>query len=158
MANNEFTIELNTLKLDKIINELAEVDDIQMSAGYFNAKAHPVHTNTTYPQMAFLNNYGWGNVPRRPFMSDAGQDDLIKRTKMVAFALYQLCQGKNYEDDLEDVAKLMASNIKKRINSNSYAANAESYKAYKQARWGSSEPLVASGNMRDNVEHKVTKK
>jgi hypothetical protein len=91
-------------------------------------------------------------------MSDAGQDDLIKRTKMVAFALYQLCQGKNYEDDLEDVAKLMASNIKKRINSNSYAANAESYKAYKQARWGSSEPLVASGNMRDNVEHKVAKK
>ena len=158
MAKNEFEITLDSRKLDKIIKELAEVDDTQMSAGYFNDKAHPVHPNTTYPQIAFLNNYGWGNVPRRPFMSDAGQDDIKLRTKLMAFALRQLVEGKNYEDDFDAVAKLMADNIKKRIVSNNYALNADNYKAYKEARWGNSDPLIASGNMRDNVEHKVTKK
>jgi len=158
MAKNEFTITLDTKKLDKIIHELAEVDDTEISAGYFNSKMHPVHTDTTYPDIAYINNYGVGNIPRRPFMSDAGQDNINYITKVAAFSLRDLLNGKPYEDDLAQIGKIMADNIKNRIADNNYLPNAESYKQYKQSRWGSSEPLVASGNLRDNVEHKVTKK
>jgi hypothetical protein len=158
MSKNEFTVTLNSTKLDKIIRELGKVDKTNMSAGYFNDKPHPVHTDVSYPQIAFMNNYGWDKIPRRPFMSDAGQDDITLRTRLVVNALRKLLSGVAYEGNFEDVAKLMANNIKKRIVSNSYVPNAEAYKAYKEARWGNSEPLIASGNMRDNVEHKVTKK
>jgi hypothetical protein len=158
MKNNEFVIELDTRVLDRAIRELDKVDKTEMSAGYFNGRQHPVHTDSTYPDIAFINNYGWGNIPRRPFMSDAGQDDITLRTKLMAYALNELLRGKPYDDDLDKIAELMSQNIKNRIIGNSYVPNAESYKSYKQARWGSTDPLIASGNMRDNVEHKVTKK
>jgi hypothetical protein len=156
MAKSKIEVELDTKLLDRLIRDFEELDGTEVSAGYYNSKPHPIHLGSTFPDIAYVNNYGANGLARRPFMSDAGQDNINKITGMVADAIDDLLRFKPYKDNLEAIGLVMANNIKARITTNSYTPNAEAYLQYKQARWGSSDPLIASGQLRDNVEHKVT--
>jgi hypothetical protein len=68
-----------THSLDSIISALESLDGTEVSAGYYDRQQHPEH-DLTVPEIAAINNYGHEGIVRRPFMTDAGQDNLKKTT------------------------------------------------------------------------------
>ena len=145
-----------THSLDDIIKNLEKLDGTEISAGYYDSQEHPEH-DLTVPEIAAINNYGHLNVPRRPFMSDAGQDNIKKTTEYVGDAVVDALSNKPVDDDLERAANNLKQNIQARIRNNNYEENKEPYKSFKQEAYGHTMPLIATGYMRDNVKTRIIK-
>lgn len=145
-----------THDLDEIIKNLEELDNAEVSAGYYDSQEHPEH-DLTVPEIATINNYGFFNVPRRPFMSDAGQDNIKKTTEYIGEAIVDAIQNKPVDDDLQRAADNLKQNIQARILTNDYEENKEPYKSFKQEVYGHTKPLIATGYMKDNVNTRVKK-
>ena len=143
--------------IDEILKDLEELNGVEVSAGYYNNKPHPEHDDT-YPNIAFYNTFGALGLPRRPFMQDAGQMNIKKITKIVGEAVVDSLQNKSTKESLDKVAKQQKSDIKSAITNNNYLPNAEPYRTEKLELYGSSQPLIATGAMRDNIDTKISKK
>lgn len=161
-------IKLTTKKpdLDKIKKKLEQRLDakLQLEVGFFSTAKYA--TGQYVAQVAYWNEYGTTLSPPRPFFRNAIKDkskewlELYKDTQFQTRDMYKTLGivGTVIKDDIATSITDLTSPPNSEITINGGWIRHSNGKAFKVKGKGSSNPLINTGFMRNNVSYEITEK
>ncbi len=149
----EFDIKI-TAAGRKLKKELEKLQNIEVCAGFQHGKATE-DDGTDICDIAAWNEFGTSNIPSRPFIRDAVDNNGEQVAKMLQQEMAAVLNGESTTETLCKKAGLkMKDIIQESIKDGDFAPNAAST----IARKGSSHPLIDTGRMRQSVMYVVREK
>ena len=150
----EVTVKIDMKELTKFKRRLIQVAAPYVEVGFFDGKPHPADPDMSVAQIAAINEFGVEslNIPERPFMATT-----VRSTKVagpMAKKLRSFFQRTDTAQGLWTFVGLFVSReMSNVISAFSTPPNAPLTIALK----GFDDPLVETGYMRDNVEHRIVR-
>lgn len=157
MLQASVEVEEIDLGYDDLITRLSDMGGRFADAGYMDESVH-IASGKSLTDIAIWNNYGtlntdntWHIPPRRFMEASLTRRGIGSISKEVSRALDDIYNGKNAESAIETIAKAMAVNISVVIEMFNRPVNAESTIDQK----GFDNPLIETGELQNNVQHKI---
>lgn len=148
-------IRHDTKSLDRIVRQLESVIGKKAQVGFFDGKLHPGSTDgTTEATVAAINEFGVpeDNIPERPFMfTTVVNTKALKEMARGFRTLLERPASSALAQLFRKPARLMQKEMSATIRGFSSPANAP----FTVAKKGFDNPLVETGHMRDNVDHRI---
>lgn len=135
-----------TGSLDQALNKLLVRKDLHVKVGVLTNSKYP--DGTSVPTVAYKNEYGWGDIPPRPFFRDT-----IKNEKKNWGVLARECAKAGYgvEKILGLVGLAMQNDIQSAIMAWQIPPNAP----YTVAMKGFNKPLIHTSLLHDSIKFEL---
>ena len=135
-----------TGSLDQALNRLLVSDKLHVKVGILENSKYP--DGTSVPTVAYKNEYGWANIPPRPFFRDT-----IKQNKSAWSELAKrgIAAGYSMDKILGLVGTSMQNDIQMSITQWRTPPNS----AYTVAIKGFNKPLIHTSLLRDSIKYEI---
>lgn len=157
MLQASVEIEEIDIGYDDLITRLSDMGGRFADAGYMDETIH-VASGKSLTDIAIWNNYGtlnedntWHIPPRRFMEASLTRRGIGSISKEVSDALDNIYDGGDAESAIETIAKAMSVSISVAIEIFNRPVNAESTVDQK----GFDDPLIETGELQNNVQHKT---
>lgn len=132
------------LGIEKIINNLKEVDGKGVEAGIFGGKNQ---------KKAMWQEYGTSRgIPARPFLRNTMYENEARFAAILTPYIQNVMEGGTADEALSSLGQFMVMSIQRTIASGGFTPNAPSTIKKK----GSSKPLIDTGSMYGSITFNVT--
>ena len=136
----------HTGSLDQALNRLLTSNELHVKVGILENSKYP--DGTSVPTVAYKNEYGWANIPPRPFFRDT-----IKEQKSNWVDLAKRAIGAGY--GMDKVLGLVGTQMQNDIQHSIMTWTTPPNSAYTVAMKGFNAPLRQSLLMHDSVKYEV---
>jgi phage gpG-like protein len=131
----------------RIKRELKSLNNIEIRVG-INQFASRAGEGLSVAEYAYANEFGTDNIPARPFISTAFDENLDKLKNKIQSNISAVFEDqKTLQSAISEIAYLASGDIVRKIDSIFYPPNSPAT----IKRKGSSKPLIDSGRMRASI-------
>ena len=135
-----------------ILSEIKKLADMRLAVGVVGPKANYQYTKkATLADVATFNEYGTRNIPARPFMRSAFDENLPGYQSFFVKILPTVGRGKTARQALSLIGMKMVGDIQKKIVDIRTPENAPAT----IARKGFDNPLIHTGRMRQSITYMI---